>query len=95
MSEVKVRDREEATGPATVPDQEWELMQAYYACFSGPAGEVVLTDLYNLCHLGTSVFVQAEHDPVRAAFYDGMRYVALRLFGYSGRKPYEVGLKTE
>jgi len=86
VSEVKVRDREEATGPATVPDQEWELMQAYYACFSGPAGEVVLTDLY---------FVQAEHDPVRAAFYDGMRYVALRLFGYSGRKPYEVGLKTE
>jgi hypothetical protein len=73
-----------------IKDSEEQLVNDYTSCFSGPAGEAVLKDLYQICGVDLSVFVKAEFDPVQAAFYEGMRYVVLRLLGYSGRKPFNL-----
>ena len=69
---------------------EEECVSNYSACFRGPAGVFVLEDLWGLCGMDKSVFKEAGFDPVQAAFNDGMKYVVLRLLGYSGRKPFEI-----
>ena len=71
-------------------EEEYELacLMNYRAALSGPAGEFVLRDLCNLCLVGESAFLQAEYDPIRAAFLEGRRSVALRLLRYSGHQPF-------
>ena len=69
---------------------EEKLWNDYGACFGGPAGDEVLKDLIGITGIHTSSFKAAEFDPVKAAFFDGMKYVVQRLLGYSGRKLYDL-----
>lgn len=69
--------------------EDRELISHYTACFSGPAGDFVVADLYILSKMATSVFDGADYDPIKAAFMDGMQTMLKRILNCSGRTIYK------
>ena len=69
--------------------EERERVTEYTACFAGPAGSFVITDLYLLCGMATSIFNDVEFDPIQAAWRDGMQTIVKRILNYSGMTIYK------
>lgn len=68
-------------------DPESELEAAYISCFSGPAGDTVINDLYLRTGMHGSIFADPDvnYDPIRAAHQDGMQRVVKRILNLSGK----------
>jgi hypothetical protein len=81
------RNKPKITDGLTAAEQE--LVSQYTSCFTGPAGDFVVEDLFILCGMATSVFNDADYDPVRAAHRDGMQTVLKRILNCSGRSIYK------
>jgi hypothetical protein len=62
-----------------------ERVDGYTATFTGPSGAFVLEDLFYFTKMYTTVFGEADFDPIRAAHFDGMQTVVKRILNLSGR----------
>jgi hypothetical protein len=75
-----------AKQPETTEPGEQEIIDAYTSCFTGPAGDFIITDLFYLTGIAGSVFNAVDYDPIKAAHRDGMQTILKRILNYSGRQ---------